>query len=191
MNAAEIEAGRYGAGSPFDWPVAIGYSRAPLASYPAGGFAAVAGSNGVAIGIFGWIDPDGIVSNTQEDDEQLLVFVLPLINSYNWQRVYPSFPAFTGRNISGYPVDPYQNPAPFTLAVIRAGYETVLASVGTFKTRFPGGGQVGDQVWADPDTGLAYDANVTGGYVPTPWTCMQNGNANAALVISSFVTPLA
>jgi hypothetical protein len=181
---SSFDAARYGAGSPFDWPVAIGYERAPLAT-----LAAVAGPLGVAIGIFGWIAPNGTLSNSQVATSQL-AFVLPVVNAYNWQRVYQSFPADTGLNISGYPTDPYVNTAAFPLQVVRAGYPVVGATVGVFNTRFPFGAQVGNQVWTDPATGLAYASNVTGGYIATPWTAMGNGQANAVIRISSFIPPL-
>jgi len=184
-----LQAGRYGAGTPFDWPVAIGYERAPLATFPAGGFQCVAGASGVAIGIFGWVATDGTVSNAQSPGG-ILVFVLPVLNDYNWQRVYTSYPVSSGRNYSGYPADPYQNPAQFPLRVIRAGNQVVPATIGTFRARFPGGALIGNQVWVDPVTGLPYASNVTGLYVPTHWTVMRNGRANAVLLVSSSVPPL-
>lgn len=190
MTYTALQAGRYGAGTPFDWPVAIGYERAPFASFPAGAFQNVAGPVGVAFGIFGWVNAAGQVANARAADTDQLVFVIPTRNAYNWQRVYPSYPVGSVCNVSGYPSDPYVNHASYVLWVIRAGIETVCETVGSFNVRFPVGGQVGSQVWADPATGFPYDANVTGSYLPTPWTLMQSGGAGAALRIASFTPPL-
>lgn len=191
MDYRALEAGRFGAGSPFDWPVAIGYERSPFASLPIGGFATVAGPVGVAIGIFGWVNAAGEVSNAMPiGAPATLVFVLPTRNGYNWQRVYPSLPALCAKNLSGYPSDPYQNPAPFPLQVIRSGIETIVSSTGTYDTRFPLGATVGSTVWVDPLTGLAYDSNATGTYVQTKWIALASGAANAVVRISSLVSPI-
>ena len=161
-----------GAGTPFDWPEAIGYGRAPFASFPAGFLACVAGPNGVAVGCFGWVDPDnGQVSNAQIPDAPM-GFVLPMANPYNlWERVY------------------IRRAFPFPQMVIRPGVRCVVASVGDFRAKFPDGGQVGTQVFADPATGLPYSGNTTGSYIATPWTLCQSGGAGASLRISQMVKP--
>ena len=193
MGYPALQARRFGAGSPFNWPVAIGYERAPFSSYPG---SCVAGPNGVAIGIFAWVNEAGQVSNVQSAEAQLC-FVIPVINAYIWQRVYPSYPSTfvnpcTGEpyNVSGYPTDPYDNQSPWPLRVIRSGNEVIAASLGTFNTRFVAGGQVGSQVWTDPGTGLAYASQADPSYIATPWTLMQSGAAGAVLRIQSLTAPL-
>jgi hypothetical protein len=161
-----------GAGTPFNWPAAIGYGRAPFANFVSGKGGCTAGPSGVALGIFGWVDPgSGEVSNVQSAGT-FLGFVLPVFNLWNWQRVY---------SVCSPPSPP--------LLVLRPGIECVVAVAGDFLTRFPQGGEAGSQVWADPATGLPYSSNI-GGLVATPWTLMQTGDCNAQLRISSFVRPL-
>ena len=167
-----------GAGTPFNWPEAIGYGRQPYASFTAGQNQCVAGPNGVAMGIFGWVSPapppaPAPVSNLKPESGGLLVFVLPTFNAWNWQRCFPQRSA----------------PPVGNQLILRAGLEVVVAVAGDFYTRFPLGAQAGSQVWTDPATGIPYTANLTGGYVPTPWTVMQNGDCNARCRITSFVRP--
>jgi hypothetical protein len=183
-----------GAGTPFDWPEAIGYGRAPFASFSAGAWECVAGPEGVAVGCFGWIDPDsGQVSNKLIAGA-LMGFVLPTANPYNmWERVT------------------FRRGPPFPQMVIRPGVRCVVASVGDFRAKLPNGGQIGARVYADPATGLPYaqgafilpsidnlsismdSASVTfdgaGYYIPTRWTLCQSGNAGASLRISQMVKP--
>lgn len=244
-----------GAGTPFDFPEAIGYSRSPFASTPAGSWQAVAGPNGVAIGAFGWFDTGtGQVGNVYAAG-MLLVFVLPLWNPYNaWQRAYVEQPVygdiFNGlavttassnqltitQTIRGYirlgsplaganiPVGtivadlgsytwqtggtltmsaaatasagpqtvtatPPANACPFAQMIVRPGVECVTAVQGVFAPKFPLGGQVGTQVYADPATGLPYSGSAAG-LMPTPYTLMQSGVPGARLRMSSFVSPL-
>lgn len=161
-----------GAGTPFDWPTALGYSRQPFTNLLAGRGGLTAGPNGVALGIFGWADPNtGQVSNVQGSGQQL-GFVLPIFEMWNWQGVYRQ---------CGAPGTP-------PLLIRRPGLEVVLASQGDFLTRFPLGAQAGQQVFTDPATGLPYSGN-PGGYVPTGWTVMQSGGCNERCRISSFTRP--
>ena len=189
MNGVGLQARRFGAGSPFDWPVAIGYERPPLACLAIGGFAATAGQPGVAHGIFGWVAPDGTTTNSYVPNG-ILAFILPVLNAYNWQRVYPSFPASSGENISGFPTDPYTNNAPFPLHVIRPGNPVIPAVLGTFNSKFPNGAMVGQQVWVDPDTGLPYGSQESPTYLQTGWTVMRSGGACSILRIASLMPPL-
>jgi hypothetical protein len=165
-----------GAGTWFDYPEAIGFSRAPFVSLPAGPWAWVAGTEGLAIGAFAWADPaTGEVTNVQAPNT-LLCFVLPLADPYNlWQRVYTVFP------VDGVP--------PFPQQIIRPGVGCVLAQSGVFSPKFPNGGQVGMQVFADPATGLPYSGDVTGNYVATGWTLLKSGGPGARLRMSSFIQP--
>lgn len=156
-----------GAGTPFNWPQSIGYTRQPNACLITGPWAITAGPDGVAIARFGWIDPDsGEVSNVLEAGAAL-GFVLPVPNLYNWQRAYPQAGAI----------------------ILRPGMACAIAAQGVFRTRFPLGAEAGSQVWTDPATGLPYSSNVTGEYVPTAFTVMGNGGCGARLTISSFVAP--
>ena len=184
-----IQARRFGAGTPFNWPVAIGYERPPLACLPTGAGAAVAGAPGCAHGIFGWVAPDGTTTNSQVAGG-ILAFMLPVLDGYNWQRAYPSFPAGSDENISGFPTDPYTNTAPFPLHVIRPGNPVVPATMGRFNTKFILGAQIGSLVWTDPNTGLPYASQVDPSYILTPWTVMGSGGANAVLPISTLVPAL-
>ena len=163
--------GLNGAGTPFEYPEAVGFSRAPYASVPAGGQALQAAPAGVALGIFGWSDPVlGLVSNLFTEGFQL-GFVIPVLNAWNWQRAYIQF---------GFP---------FPLRILRGGYAVVLSAIGNFKTRFAQGGVAGSRVWTDPETGLPYATSNNGAYIATPWTLMQSGGCNALLTISSFAQP--
>lgn len=161
-----------GAGTSFEWPEAVGYSRAPFASLPAEGAALQAGPAGVALGLFGWADPvAGVLTNLFTAGFQL-GFVLPTFNGWNWQRAY------------------IQCGFPFPLKILRAGMPVVLAVSGNFRTKFPQGGVAGSRVWADPLTGLPYGDSNSGANIATPWTLMQSGGCNANLQISSFAAPL-
>jgi hypothetical protein len=156
-----------GAGTPFDWPQSIGYTRQPNASLIAGPWAITAGADGVAIGRFGWVNPSsGQVANVLLEGAAL-GFVLPVLNMYNWQRAYPCKGSM----------------------ILRKGMAAVVAAQGVFHTRFPFGALAGARVWTDPATGIAYDSNVTGSYVATGFTVTQNGGCNARLLISSFLAP--
>lgn len=185
MRLARID----GAGTPFDWPEAIGYGRAPYASLSAGAWQFTAGPAGVALGTFGWVDPDsGLVSNTLIPGA-LLGVILPVPLALKWSRTV----------VRG----PYR--------FLRHGLGCIVAAVGNFAVRLPLGGQIGAQIYADSTTGLPYaagtfnqpsmdDSEITMDsaavrmdqtpYVPTGWTLMQSGAAGARLRISSFVKPL-
>lgn len=167
-----------GAGTPFQWPESIGYSRQPYASLAFGAWGLTAGPEGVALARFGWADPDtGETSNVQSAGAAL-GFVLPVPQLYNLQRCYPAcnFPSGSSNNSR-------------SSMILRPGMACVLATAGVFRTRFPFGAQAGSQVWTDPASGTAYDANLTGTYVATPFAVTMNGGCNANLPISSFVAP--
>lgn len=136
----------------------------------------MAGPNGVAAGTFCWIDPDTGQASNVRSEESFFGLCLPHANPYNlWERVYFQEP------VDGTP--------PFTQQIIRPGVRCVVAVAGAFSPKFPFGGQVGVQVYADPATGLPYSGNVTGTYVPTPWTLTQSGGPNCRIRMSSFVKP--
>jgi hypothetical protein len=165
-----------GAGTWFDYPECVGFSREPFASVAVGPWACVAGPAGVAAGCFGWLDADtGQVSNTASSGA-VLGFVLPHANPYNlWERVYFQRP------VNGAP--------PFTLQIIRPGVRCTLAVSGVFSPKFADGGEFGTRVYTDPATGLAYSGNVTGSLTATPYTLLQSGGPNRRLRMSSFVQP--
>ncbi len=172
----------------FAWPLDIGYVRPPYASFPAGASGLVAGSNGVILGRFGWASADGTVSSVYSAGA-ILGFVLPVYDAWNWQRAYPSFPAWQQINQSGYPVDPIVNNNTFPVLVLRSGQQVVLGTVGDFVTPFQYGIQVGEPVYADPGSGQAVDSTFAGGII-TSWTAMQSGSAGARVRISSSVNPI-
>lgn len=160
-----------GYGTPFDYPEAIGYGRQPFASYPAGVGQCVAGPNGTAVGCFAWVDSDSRIASNTYIPGSLIGFVMPLANRYNlWERAY------------------IRHCWPFPQMVVRPGVACGVASLGTFRAKFPDGGQVGSRVYADPDTGLPYGA---GGLalIPTNWTLTQSGGPGSRLLISQMVQP--
>lgn len=161
-----------GAGTPFDWQEAIGFGRAPYASLVSGAWHCIAGPNGVAMGAFGWADPDtGQVNNQQSDGTQLGI-VLPLAERYNlWERAYIRY------GLS------------FPQLVIRSGFRCIVAVAGDFKLKFPQGGQIGMQVYTDPTTGLPFSGPVPygAGGIKTPWVLAQSGPPNTRLRVSSFI----
>jgi hypothetical protein len=156
-----------GAGTAFDWPEADGFGRQPFASLSCGPWSPVAGPAGLAIGAFAWLDPDtGQATNTFAPNT-LLGFVLPLANPYNrWQRAF------------------VQPGVPFAQMLIRPGVACVLAASGCFRAKFPQGGQAGQQVYADPNTGLPYMAGP--GLIATPWVLMRSGQPNSRIPMSTF-----
>lgn len=160
-----------GAGTPFDWPEAIGYGRQPFACVPAGRGALTAGPDGAVFGIFGWADPvTGEVSNSLIDGG-FLGIVLPIVQWWNWQRAYPQRGPDCSRQI-----------------VLRPGTALVLASQGDFIVRFPLPVQAGAAVYVDPATGLPYGAN-PGGYVRSAWVAMRSAcGCGERVRISSFAT---
>lgn len=164
-----------GAGTPFQNYEAIGYDRQPFACYSAGLNQLQATASGLMMGVFGWADPAaGLVSNAYTAGF-VLGFVLPTFNGWNWQRCYP------------YCYDPSVSGPPISGMILRGGMPLVLAVQGDFYTPFINGATAGAQVWADPVYGLAYCAD-GGGYVKTPWVCMQTLPAGCAARISTFAT---
>lgn len=110
-------------------------------------------SEGVEVGVFGWADSNGLVSNTKFSGEQRLGLVLPLM----------SF-----------------RPVPPMWGVVPPGYQITLATAGDFYVCFPNGADVGQPVYASlfdgtPISGETPDAELT------PWTvvvgCMPGGLA--------------
>lgn len=182
-----------GAGTPFDWPEAIGFDRAPYASAIGGFDAFHAGPNGVAVGAFAWVNPDTGEADNVQTEGFPFGLVLPLASQYNlWERAYMRYAP------------------PFPQMIVRPGVACVVAMRGNFSIKFSQGGDAGQPVYADPLTGLAYsgpamlpvldsngnaviDSNgnpvySTGG-VLTPWVLAQSGGCNQRLRVSTFINP--
>lgn len=160
-----------GGGTPFDWPLFIGYGRPPYASVDAGPFALTAGPNGLAVGAFAWVNPvNGQASNAQVEGGKF-GFVLPVPRLADPE-------VATTSCANGFPQ-----------RVLRPGMACVVGAVGEFEAAFPQGAQVGMQVYVDPATGLPYTNSNGGAYIGTRWTAMQNCGARARARISSFVSP--
>ena len=168
---SEVTPGKLeGAGTPFNWPTAIGYGRQPFANVPASAGTMTAGPNGVQLGLFGWADP--VLGEVSNESPGILGFVLPVPRAWNWQKCTPTLPGSPVRGL-----------------ILRAGLACVLAASGDFVTTFPFGAQAGNQVFTDPATGVPYSGN-PGGLVATPWTVMSSAcGCNARVRISSFVAP--
>ncbi|MGC8517916.1 MAG: hypothetical protein ACP5P4_05225 [Steroidobacteraceae bacterium] len=200
MNAAQRISRYSGAGTAFDYPEAIGFNRQPFASVCVGDWTCCAGPAGTAVGCFGWLDAEsGQVTNyyyepvtnngalvydasgqltfsTNPIPGAILVFVLPVANDYNlWERAYISYP------VNGVP--------PFSQEVVRPYVRCGAAVAGVFSPKFPNGGQVGTQVYANPYTGLPYSGDTAGTLIATPYTLLQNGAPNGRLRMSSYVNP--
>jgi hypothetical protein len=110
-----------------------------------------ASPDGLAVGVFGWADPDtGYAANERTGDQQLLGFVLPV-----WEGSYPVFRPYGRR------------------AYVRPGYQVTLCSGGDFWAKFDAGAEVGAPVYASivdgsAISGYAADAELTRWTVATP-----------------------
>lgn len=184
-----------GAGTAFDYVEANGFGRQPFCSLTAGPRMVVAGPQGVAIGAFCWVDPDSGQASNSFFEASLFGFVLPIQNTYNlWERAF------------------IRNSLPFQQMIVRPGVACAVASGGAFRAKFPEGGNAGDRVYADPNTGLPYaigagdlspvsiddssvtmdDTNVTMdqlNLIPTRWTLTHGGSPGARLLMSTLVRP--
>lgn len=108
-----------------------------------------AGPGGLAMGRFGWASPDtGEVSNLFTPGRTLGI-VVPRFGL--WSVVYCQSGTW----------------------FLRAGKPVTLAASGDFFLRFPGGAYLGNSVYADPVTGIAYAAD-GGGFVLTKWRVVTN-----------------
>lgn len=131
----------------------------------------VAGPHGVAVGAFCWVDPDSGQANNSLSEASLFGFVLPIQNQYNlWERAF------------------IRNGFPFQQMIVRPGVGCAVASSGAFRAKFSEGGNVGDRVFADVNTGLPY-STASDDRIPTRWTLTQGGAAGALLLMSNLVRP--
>lgn len=116
--------------------------------------------DGLEVGVFGWVNADGLVSNTKLLDSQRLGFVLPLM----------SF-----------------RPVPPLWGVVPPGYQVTLATAGDFFACFPGGAEPGAPVYASlfdgtPISGETPDAELT------PWTVVIGCPPGGLAIISTWST---
>lgn len=135
-------------------------SRNPVATLLAN---TVVGASDIATGRFGWSDPvTGAVSNAQIAGGQLGI-VMP--QRGGWLLTY------TQQGVR----------------YLRAGKPVTLWASGDFYLRFPQGALIGNPVWVDPATGIAYGAD-GGGYVRTKWTVITNTAPGCLGIVSPYVT---
>lgn len=134
-------------------------SRNPYASVTS---ARAAGPIDLAMGRFGWVDPDtGDVSNTLVSPGALGI-VVPRFGL--WSVVYLQ------RGVR----------------YLRSGKPVTVADTGDFFLRFPAGAYFGNTVYADPATGIA-SAFDPGGYVATKWQVMTNTAPGALGKVSPYL----
>ncbi len=123
----------------------------------------VVGAVDIAVGRFGWSDPvTGEVSNAQIENGQLGI-IMPRPGRWDltyWQR---------------------------GIYYLRAGKPVTLWVSGDFYLRFPQAAFIGNTVWVDPATGIAYGSNVTGGYVQTKFTVTTNASVGGLAVVSPYM----
>jgi hypothetical protein len=173
----------------------FGHGRSPYACFTAGSWGCTAGPNGLVVGCFGWVNPaNQEVSNQQNSG--ILGFVIPgpwMFGPWGWSIAFvqpPPYawypPAFVPGGYST-PIQPQENPPEYSQLVVRPGQGVIIQVAGDVKARFPLGAQAGNQVWTDPGSGLPYTSNVTGGYVETPWTAVQNGGCNALVRMTTTI----
>lgn len=134
-------------------------SRNPYASI---GSARAAGPVDLAMGRFGWVNEDtGEVFNTLVTPGALGVIVP---RRGLWAVVYPRLGVW----------------------YLRAGKPVTVAATGDFFLRFPGGAYIGNPVYADPATGIAY-AFDPGGFVLTKWQVVTNCPPGALAKVSPYI----
>jgi hypothetical protein len=115
-------------------------------------------SDGLEVGVFGWADASGLVSNTKLSGVQRLGLILPLM----------SF-----------------RPVPPMWGVVPPGYQVTLATAGDFYVRFPNGAEQGQPVYASlfdgtPISGETPDADLT------PWTVIARCAPGGLAIISTW-----
>lgn len=118
--------------------------------------------DGLAVGVFGWCNPDtGYASNAKTSDASLLGFVLPTYGGWQRLRITP------------------------TRQFIRPGLEVTLCSAGDFYTLFPYGSLPGQPVYASivdgtPISGYSDDAQLT------PWSVVTQTAPGGLAIISTW-----
>jgi len=130
----------------------------------------VVGATDLIVGRFGWADPvTGEVSNAQIAGAPLGV-VMPRPGTWALTYCQPAPPGYG---------PPYR--------YLRAGKPVTLWVSGDFYLRFVQGAQIGNRVYADPATGLAYGSNVGGGFVETQFTVTTNTRVCGLGIVSPYI----
>lgn len=142
-------------------------SNNPRATTLAGvGQLRAADPDGIAVARFGYADRyTGRAANERTNAQQILGFVLPVVNS--WQRVYVGL----GR-----------------IVYVRPGLEITMCSRGDFYARFPNGAERGQPVYASlldgsVISGQAADAELT------PWSVVTSCGPGQLAIISTWSYP--
>jgi hypothetical protein len=139
-------------------------SRNPVCTLTPG---TVVGASDIAVGRFAWADPvTGEVSNTQIAGGQ---FGIAIPRPGLWAVTYW-----------------LRTPNAPPVRMLRAGKPCTIYSSGEFYVRFPLGALIGNPVWVDPATGIAYGSNATGDYVETKWTAVTNARPGSLGIISPY-----
>lgn len=125
-----------------------------------------AGPNGVAIGRFAWIRPDGVALNQRTSQDDVIGFVLPDYSPYvDWRRVFFDDVAKVWK--------------------IRQGLAVTLISAGNNWARFQNGARVGDRVYANPLDGSVISGNSPGSE-PTQWFVASPARGGSLAIISTW-----
>lgn len=118
--------------------------------------------DGLAVGVFGWADPDtGLASNSRTNEGQLLGFVLPVYGVWvplrrTWTRAY-----------------------------VRPGYQVTLCKSGDFWARFDAGAEPGSPVYASLVDGAAISGYAADAEL-TPWTVATAANPGGLAIITTY-----
>lgn len=142
-------------------------SSNPRASTLAGvGQLRAADPDGLAVARFGWADKStGRAANERTSAQQVLGFVLPVINNY--QRIYVGL----GR-----------------LIYVRPGLEVTLAARGDFYARFRNGAVSGMRVYASTVDGAPLSGD-DGAAELTPWSVVTSCGPGQLAIISTWSYP--
>lgn len=123
-----------------------------------------AGAGGVAIGRFGWAEPDGTVYNARMSAEGLLGLVV--IQSGDWRRVFWDEATLTWR--------------------IRQGLNlTMMSAAPGMYVRIPGGAQWNQRIYTSPLDGIPV-AGYAVDLEPTPWAVGQPHTAGGLSLITTW-----
>ncbi len=118
--------------------------------------------DGLAVGVFGWADPEtGLAANERTDPRQLLGFVLPVYNGVCAIR------------------------RTHTRAYVRPGYGVTLCAAGDFWARFDAGAQAGQPVYASLVDGAVISGYAAGAEL-TPWFVATNAGPGGLAIITTW-----
>lgn len=133
-------------------------SRNPVCTLPPG---TAVGATDIAVGRFAWADPASFEVSNVRMANGLLGLAQPRAGLWSltyWRR---------------------------GVRYLRAGKPVTLYAAGEFYVRFPLGTLIGNPVYCDPATGIAYGSNL-GGYILTSWVAVTNVRPGALGVISPY-----